>query len=74
MDDTTNPAPTGPGDTCSGETDKARRDRLDQEAKMIAEARAELDAGLYVDPAEVDTWIDSLGTNHELPLPATRRR
>jgi hypothetical protein len=40
---------------------------------MIAEARAELDAGLYVDAAEVDAWIDSIGTEHELPLPRTRR-
>ncbi len=31
---------------------------------MVAEARAELDAGLYVDAAEVDAWIDSIGTDH----------
>jgi predicted transcriptional regulator len=41
---------------------------------MIAEARAQLDAGLYVDAAEVDAWIDSLDTDHELPPPPTRRR
>ena len=74
MDDTINPSATGPGGTCSGEAEKVRRDRLDREAKMIAEARAELDAGLYVDAAEVEAWIDSLGTDHERPLPATRRR
>jgi predicted transcriptional regulator len=44
-----------------------------QEAEMIAEARAELDAGLYVDADEVDAWIDSIGTDHELPPPPTRR-
>ena len=40
----------------------------------VAEARAELDAGLYVDSAEIGAWIDSIGANHELPRPLTRRR
>ena len=44
------------------------------EAETIVEARAELDAGLYVDAAELDAWIDSIGTEHELPPPPTRRR
>jgi predicted transcriptional regulator len=41
---------------------------------MIAEADAEIDAGLYVDAADIDTWINSIGTDHELPLPPTRHR
>ena len=41
---------------------------------MIAEARAELDAGLFVDAAEVDAWIDSIGTDRELPTPPARHR
>jgi hypothetical protein len=56
------------------ETDAERQRRLAWEAEMIAEARAELDAGLYVDAADIDAWINSIGTDHELPLPPTRRR
>ena len=62
------------GDTPRPETEAARQRRIAWEAAMIAEAEAELDAGLYVDSADVDAWIDSIGTDHELPLPATRQR
>jgi hypothetical protein len=67
--DTKNPD-TGP--TPRPETDHQRR--IAREAAMIAEAQAELDAGLYVDSAEIDAWIDSIGTSHELPPPPTRHR
>ena len=53
---------------------KQQPDDLQWEADRIAEARAELKAGLYVDAAEVNAWIDSIGTAHELPPPATRKR
>ncbi len=43
------------------------------EAEGIAEARAELDTGLYVDANEIRTWIDSLRSNAPLPPPPTRR-
>jgi predicted transcriptional regulator len=56
------------------ETEAERRDRLAWEAEGIAEARAELDAGLYVDADEIDAWIDRIGTDRELPPPRTRRR
>lgn len=56
------------------ETESDRQHRIAVEAAEIAAARAELDAGLYVDPAEIDAWIDSIGTNHPLPPPATRQR
>jgi predicted transcriptional regulator len=56
------------------ETEADRERRISREAEMIAEARAELDSGLYVDAAEIDAWIDSIGTDHELPPPPTRRR
>ena len=62
------------GDTPRPETDADRQRRLAWEAEMIAEADAEIEAGLYVDSDEVDAWIDSIGTNHELPPPLTRRR
>jgi predicted transcriptional regulator len=43
------------------------------EAEMIAEADEEIAAGLFVEEAEVDAWIDSLGTKHELPVPQAHR-
>jgi predicted transcriptional regulator len=39
---------------------------------MIAEARASAAVGRMVSSEEVDAWIDSLDTDHELPLPPTR--
>jgi plasmid stabilization system protein ParE len=70
----TAPRPDDRPDILSPETEADRRDRLAWEAKGIAEARAELDAGLYVDADEIDAWIDSIGTDHELPPPPIRRR
>jgi predicted transcriptional regulator len=58
----------------NAESDAARRDRLAWEAEGIAKARAELDAGLYVDADDIDAWIDSMGTDHELPPPPIRHR
>ena len=71
MDDTPRPAE---GAESPPETEEERKRRLAWEAEMIAEARAELDAGYYVDADEIDAWIDSIGTDHELPPPPTRRR
>jgi predicted transcriptional regulator len=68
MDDIT------PGRNDGVETEAEKQRRLACEARMIAEARAQLDAGLYVDAADVDSWIDSLDTDNELPPPPTRRR
>ncbi len=70
----TAPHPDDRADTLSPETDAERQRRLAWEAEGIAEARAQFDAGFYVDAAEVDAWIDSIGTDHELPPPPTRRR
>jgi len=55
------------------ETEAERQARLAWEAEGIAEADAELDAGLYVDVAEMRAWIDSLRTDSPLPPPPTRR-
>jgi predicted transcriptional regulator len=70
----TAPRPGDRADTVSPETEAERQRRLAWEAEMIAEADAEIEAGLYVDADEVDAWIDSIGTDHELPPPPTRRR
>jgi hypothetical protein len=48
--------------------------RLAWEADRIAEARAELDAGYYVDAEEIAAWVATIGTAHELPPPPTRFR
>jgi predicted transcriptional regulator len=70
----TAPRPGDRADTVRPETEAATQRRLAWEAERIAEARAELDAGLYVDADEIDAWIDSMGTDHELPPPPTRHR
>lgn len=62
------------GHTPRSETEAERQARIAWEAERIAEADAELDAGLYVDAAEARAWIDSLHTNTPLPPPPTRRR
>jgi hypothetical protein len=72
--DNVDPASNDSADTGRPETEAEKRLRFAREASMIAEARSELDAGLYVDNAEVDAWIDSVGTDHELPVPPTMRR
>ena len=58
----------------SVENEAERQARLAWEAEGVAKARAELDAGCYVDADEIDAWIDSIGADHELPPPPTRRR
>ena len=54
-----------PGD----ETAEEKAERIAREAVMIAEARASVAAGRVVSFEAVSAWIDSLGTDHELPPP-----
>lgn len=61
-----------PGDNACDdrpETEADRQRRLAWEAEMIAEADASIAAGRTVSEEEIDAWIDSLGTDHELPPP-----
>ena len=53
------------------ETEEERRRRLAWEAERLAEARASAEAGGLIDEADMDAWIDSLGTSNELPPPGT---
>jgi len=53
----------------SPETEANRLRRIAHEAVLIAEADASIAAGRVVDEAEVDAWIDSIGTDNELPVP-----
>lgn len=55
------------------ETEAEGQRRLAWEAKMIAEADADIAAGRLVDSAKVKAWIDSIGTDHELPVPYSGR-
>lgn len=61
----TQPAPVAD----HAETEAERKARLAWEAEGIAAAEASLAAGLYVDAEDIDAWIDSIGTDHELPPP-----
>jgi hypothetical protein len=54
------------------ETETERKARLAWEAERIAEADASIAAGYYATSVEVDAWIDSLGTDHPLPVPYPR--
>jgi predicted transcriptional regulator len=66
--------PAGSAPAARPETEADRQRRIAWEADRIAEADAELDAGLYVDAVEVRSWIDSLRTDTPLPPPPTRHR
>jgi predicted transcriptional regulator len=61
-----------PGVT-SRQTEADRQRRIAWEAMMVAQADASIAAGRMVDEAEVDAWIDSIGTDHELPVPYAGR-
>jgi predicted transcriptional regulator len=53
--------------------DATRQRRIAWEAERIAEADASVAVGRTVSEEEVDAWIDSLGTDHELPAPRSGR-
>jgi predicted transcriptional regulator len=59
--------------TPPAETDADQRRRLAWEAERIASARADVAAGRLVSSARVRTWIDSIGTDNELPVPYSGR-
>ena len=66
--------PPGDGTQASRrETEAERQRRFAWEAEMIAEADADIAAGRLVDSATVKAWIDSIGTDHELPVPYSGR-
>lgn len=49
-----------------------KQQRLAHEAALLAEAQADIVAGRLVDAAEVDAWIDSIGTDRERRPPFSR--
>ncbi len=50
----------------------ARAERIARERHLIDEAIASAVAGEVVSEEDFDTWVDSLGTDHELPPPRPR--
>ena len=55
------------------EDDFATRQRVVEDAALIAEADADIAAGRLVDSAKVKAWIDSIGSDQELPAPYSGR-
>jgi predicted transcriptional regulator len=54
------------------ESKAARAERLARERQQIDEAIASAAVGEVVSEADFDAWVDSLGTDHELPPPRPR--
>jgi predicted transcriptional regulator len=54
------------------ERGRLKKRDLAWEARMIAEAEAEAEAGLLIPSADVKAWIDSLATANPLPMPRPR--
>jgi predicted transcriptional regulator len=51
------------------ETEAERQRRIAWEAEQLVEAHADVAAGRLVSSAKVKAWIDSIGGDHELPVP-----
>jgi len=60
-------------DTTNSESESDHRRRIAWEAERIAEARGDIAAGRLVSSEKVKAWIDSIGTDHELPVPYSGR-
>lgn len=71
--DTANRTLNDSADVTLPETEAERQRRLARESEMIAEADADIAAGRLVNSAKVKAWIDSIGTDHELPVPYSGR-
>jgi len=55
-----------------GATEKVRAS--DEHARAIAQGRADVRAGRFVTPEEIDSWIDSVGTPDECPVPQSKKQ
>lgn len=60
-------------DSLPAETPEERQARLAWEARAIAEAKIQADAGLLIPAAEVRAWVESWGTPNELPRPSPKK-
>jgi predicted transcriptional regulator len=71
--DTGNPTRDKSTRVSRSQTPSGRQRRIAREAELIAQARASAAAARTVSEEQVDAWIDSLGTGHELPPPSSGR-
>ena len=56
-----------------GSENRHRARRIAWEAARIAEADASIAAGRLIDGADIDAWIESIGSIDELPPPRSVR-
>jgi hypothetical protein len=68
----TAPRPNDSASAASVETEAEQQRRLAWEAEGLLRARASIAAGYYATSAEVNAWIDSLGSDNPLPVPYPR--
>ena len=54
------------------ETPSEREERIRMEAEVIAQARAEVAAGLYIDGDDLFAWFDALEQDENAPFPEPR--
>ena len=54
------------------ETAMERESRIQREAALIAKAHAEMDAGLWLDEAELDAWLQAAAKDQNAPMPAPK--
>jgi predicted transcriptional regulator len=54
------------------ETEEARAARIRREAALIAQAHADIDAGLGIEEEELEAWLDQLEIDENTPLPAPK--
>jgi predicted transcriptional regulator len=71
--DTVAPPPALGTEIPASETEEHRRRRLACESKLIDEGLASIAAGRVVSEEAFDAWIDSIGTDRELPPPRSGR-
>jgi len=56
------------------ETPEELTTRLSHEAAVIAQAEAEIAAGLVIDGDDLDAWLDQLDIDPDAPMPQPRPR
>ncbi len=54
------------------ETQEERQARVRQEAAIIAEAEADIDAGFGIEFEDMEAWLDELESSPDAPLPSPK--
>jgi predicted transcriptional regulator len=61
-----------PSQSGGTETEEARAARIRREAALIAQAHADIDAGLGIEEEELEAWLDQLEIDEDAPLPTPK--